>query len=120
MFNLEEALSRWRDGLNNADALSPLDVTELEAHLREEAARVEALGLTAEEALKGFTVNSARALGLADKAGRIAVGRAADLAVWDTDDPRGIAYPIGGAPCLAVVKDGVVVHEAAVPEFRRS
>src|SRR5262249_58216684 len=38
--------------------------------------------LTPEEALKGFTVNGARALGLSDTAGRIAVGRAADLAVW--------------------------------------
>lgn len=75
--------------------------------------------LTAEEALRGFTVNSARALGLSDSAGRIAVGRAADLAVWDTDDPRGIAYAIGGAPCLAVIKDGVVVHEAPAPTFAR-
>src|ERR1700704_3215400 len=75
--------------------------------------------LTPEEALKGFTVNSARALGLQDSAGRIAVGRAADLAVWDTDDPRGIAYAIGGAPCLAVIKNGVVVHEAPAPAFAR-
>jgi imidazolonepropionase len=73
--------------------------------------------LTAEEALRGFTVNAARALGLADRAGTIAVGRVADLAVWDTDDPRGIAYLIGGAACLAVVKDGVVVHEAPAPGF---
>ena len=76
--------------------------------------------LTPDEALRGFTVNSAKALGLADKAGRIAVGRAADLAVWDTDDPRGIAYAIGGAGCLGVVKNGVVVHKAAVPEFARA
>jgi imidazolonepropionase len=62
--------------------------------------------LTPEEALRGFTVNSARALGLSDTAGQIAVGRAADLAIWDTDDPRGIAYAIGGTPCLAVIKDG--------------
>jgi imidazolonepropionase len=73
--------------------------------------------LTAEEALKGFTVNGARALGLADTAGRIAVGRAADLSVWDTDDPRGIAYAIGGAACLGVVKNGSIVHRAAVPAF---
>jgi imidazolonepropionase len=64
-------------------------------------------------------VNGARALGLGDSAGRIAVGRAADLAVWDTDDPRGIAYAIGGAQCLAVVKNGVVIHEAPVPAFTR-
>src|SRR5262245_39025546 len=73
--------------------------------------------LTPEEALRGFTVNSARALGLADSAGRIAVGRAADLAVWDTGDPRGIAYAIGGAACLGVVKNGKVVHQATVPAF---
>ncbi len=73
--------------------------------------------LTPEEALRGFTVNGARALGLGDRAGRIAVGRAADIAVWDTDDPRGIAYPLGGAPCLGVVKDGKVVHRASVPSF---
>jgi imidazolonepropionase len=76
--------------------------------------------LSAEEALRGFTVNSARALGMADKAGLIAVGRGADLAVWDTDDPRGIAYSIGGAACLAVIKDGVVVHDAPAPTFARA
>jgi imidazolonepropionase len=76
--------------------------------------------MTPEEALRGFTVNGARALGLADTAGRIAVGRAADFAVWDTEDPRGIAYAIGGTPCLGVVKDGVVIHEAVVPDFRRA
>ena len=73
--------------------------------------------LTAEEALRGFTVNAARALGLADKAGLIAVGRAADLALWDTDDPRGIAYAIGGAACVGVIKDGVIVHDAPAPSF---
>ncbi|MCG8692289.1 MAG: imidazolonepropionase [Minwuiales bacterium] len=74
-------------------------------------------GLTPDEALRGFTVNAAKALGMADRAGRIAVGRTADLAVWDTADPRGIAYPIGGVDCLAVVKDGTIVHEASPPAF---
>ena len=72
--------------------------------------------LTAEEALRGFTVNGARALGLSEAAGRIAIGRAADLAVWETEDPRGIAYSIGGCACTLVVKDGVVVHEAPALE----
>ena len=73
--------------------------------------------MTPEEALKGFTVNAARALGLSDSAGRIAVGRAADLAAWDTDDPRGISYAIGGTPCLGVLKNGRIVHQAPVPTF---
>src|SRR4029450_11071115 len=51
--------------------------------------------LSAEEALRGFTVNAARALGLSDSAGLIAVGRAADVAVWDADDPRGLSYALG-------------------------
>jgi imidazolonepropionase len=50
----------------------------------------------------------------------LAVGRSADLAVWDTDDPRGIAYAIGGAPCLAVIKDGRIVHEAPAPNLARA
>ncbi|MEI6202503.1 MAG: imidazolonepropionase, partial [Enhydrobacter sp.] len=73
--------------------------------------------LTAHEALRGFTVNGARALGLSDTAGRIAKGRPADLAVWDTTDPRGICYAIGGAACLGVVQNGVVGHEAPAPTF---
>ena len=75
--------------------------------------------LTPEEALRGFTVNGARALGLPTAPACIAVGRSADLAVWDTDDPRGIAYAIGGTPCLAVIKNGAVVHEAPPPAFAR-
>lgn len=67
--------------------------------------------LTAEEAVRGFTVNGARALGLSGRAGRLAVGRPADLAAWETEDPRGLAYSIGGCACVLVVKDGVVVHE---------
>ena len=65
--------------------------------------------------MRGFTVNGARALGLSGRAGRIAVGRAADLAVWETEDPRGLAGSIGGCACVLVVKDGVVVHE--MPEL---
>ena len=69
-------------------------------------------GLTADEALRGFTVNAARALGLGDRAGKIATGGAADLAIWDTDDPRGLAYQIGGTACLCVLKEGRIVYDA--------
>ena len=70
-------------------------------------------GLTAEEALRGFTVNAARALGVDDQAGRIAVGRAADLAIWNTEDPRGLSYQIGGAACLCVLRQGRIVYDAS-------
>lgn len=53
--------------------------------------------LTPEEALRGVTVNAARALGLAD-AGRIAPGMRADLAVWDVRHPAELSYRIGFNP----------------------
>lgn len=50
--------------------------------------------LTPEEALRGVTVNAARALGL-DDCGVIAPGKRADLAIWDVTDPAELSYRIG-------------------------
>lgn len=52
-------------------------------------------GLTPEEALAGMTVNAARALGLEDEIGTIAVGKAADLAVWRLESLAELGYWIG-------------------------
>ena len=52
--------------------------------------------LTPEEALRGATVNAARALGLSDR-GRLARGQRADFTVWDADAPAELAYWIGGS-----------------------
>ncbi len=62
--------------------------------------------LTPEEALRGMTVNGARALGLADR-GRLTAGRRADFAVWDLEHPNELAYRFGGGnPCRRVVVAG--------------
>ncbi|MGY6707142.1 MAG: imidazolonepropionase [Rhizobiaceae bacterium] len=53
--------------------------------------------LTPDEALRGVTINAARALGL-DDCGEIAVGKRADLAVWDVETPAELAYRIGYNP----------------------
>ena len=53
--------------------------------------------LTPEEALRGVTVNAARALSLSD-CGRIAPGLRADLAVWDVKSPAELAWRIGFNP----------------------
>jgi imidazolonepropionase len=52
--------------------------------------------LTPEEALRGVTVNAARALGLDDR-GTLEVGRRADLAVWNAGEPAELCYWIGGS-----------------------
>jgi imidazolonepropionase len=63
--------------------------------------------LTPLEALAGATCHAARALGLADEAGTLAVGKAADFALWDIGRPADLAYGIGFNPCRQVVNAGV-------------
>ena len=51
--------------------------------------------LTPEEALRGITVNAARALGLHDR-GTLALGQRADLVVWHARQPAELCYWMGG------------------------
>ena len=51
--------------------------------------------LTPEEALAGATRHAAQALGIADQVGTLAVGKAADLAVWDVTRPAELSYWLG-------------------------
>ncbi|MFV2053154.1 imidazolonepropionase [Aliiroseovarius sp. YM-037] len=53
--------------------------------------------MTPEEALRGVTVNAARALGLTD-VGTITEGQRAELAVWDVEHPAELSYRIGFNP----------------------
>jgi imidazolonepropionase len=61
--------------------------------------------LTPEEALRGVTVNAARALGL-DDCGVIAPGKRADLAIWEVADPSELSYRIGFNPIHARIFGG--------------
>ncbi|WP_373506051.1 imidazolonepropionase [Aestuariivirga sp.] len=66
-------------------------------------------GLRPDEALRGVTVNGARALGLNDR-GMIVPGMKADLAIWDAERPGDLCYPIGYNPLTAVIKNGKTVR----------
>jgi imidazolonepropionase len=63
-------------------------------------------GLTPEEALCGTTRNAARALGIQDEVGTIAVGKRADLAFWQVDRPAELSYGLGANPCAGVMHRG--------------
>ncbi len=67
--------------------------------------------LTPEEALRGMTVNAARALGLSASCGSIEVGKRADFAIWDVRNPNELAYWFGRNPCSKIVVGGSV-HSA--------
>lgn len=55
-------------------------------------------GLTPEEALAGVTREAAAALGLSGDVGTIELGKRAEFAVWDVDDPAELSYRIGFNP----------------------
>jgi imidazolonepropionase len=64
-------------------------------------------GLTPWEALRGFTAQAARALGLGASHGMLAAGRRADFVAWDANHPSELPYRAGAVRCLRRVQDGV-------------
>ncbi|MDE4919257.1 imidazolonepropionase [Cupriavidus metallidurans] len=64
--------------------------------------------MTVPEVLAGVTTHAARALGAADRHGRLAVDRAADFVLWQVASPAELAYWFGRNPCAAVVRRGRV------------
>jgi len=59
--------------------------------------------MTPEEALCGVTIVAAQALGIGDEVGTIEVGKKAELAVWNVDQPAEIAYRVGFNPLEEMV-----------------
>ncbi|MNV36000.1 Imidazolonepropionase [compost metagenome] len=65
--------------------------------------------MTVQECIAGFTREAARALGRADRVGRLAVGLDCNLAVWDIQAPADLVYRMGFNPLHARVMRGVSV-----------
>ena len=70
-------------------------------------------GLTPEECVAGVTRHAARALGLGNDRGTLEAGKRADLAVWDFDHPRQLAYWLGEQPLSELLVAGRVVEPAS-------
>jgi len=62
--------------------------------------------LTPAEALRGVTINAAKALGLEAEIGSLETGKQADLVIWDIDKPSKLSYQIGMNSCAAVMQAG--------------
>lgn len=62
--------------------------------------------LTPAEALAGVTRHAARALGISGDTGSLAVGKAADFALWRVERPGELAYGVATNPIFRVVRNG--------------
>ncbi|WP_245208174.1 imidazolonepropionase [Sediminibacillus dalangtanensis] len=69
------------------------------------------LKMTPEEIWHAVTVNAAHAIGRGDQAGIIAVGRAADIVIWDASNYLYIPYHYGVNHVNTVLKNGEKVFE---------
>ena len=69
-------------------------------------------GLTVPEALAGVTAHAARALGLQDTHGTLAVGRPADFVLWNVREASELAYWFGQRPVRCVVRQGRIAEGA--------
>ncbi|MBF0211848.1 MAG: imidazolonepropionase [Desulfamplus sp.] len=64
------------------------------------------MGMTPAEALVGATLNSAYAIGMADRVGSLDVGKQADFLLIDGESPAMVAYHAGVSSISAVFKRG--------------
>ena len=62
--------------------------------------------LTPAEALRGVTINAAKALWLDKTLGSLEAGKQADIVLWDLDRPSLLSYQIGLNRCAAVMHKG--------------
>ncbi|MFQ3198620.1 MAG: imidazolonepropionase [Paraglaciecola sp.] len=67
-------------------------------------------GLTPEESLAGATYHAAKALGLQDSLGVLAIGKQADFVCWDIQSPGELSYWLGGDLLKLRVKKGLVTQ----------
>ncbi len=71
------------------------------------------MGMTAEEIISAYTINSAAALNANKKAGSIEINKNADLAILDTDNYLDIIYNIGENLNCMTVKNGELIFKSA-------
>jgi imidazolonepropionase len=76
-------------------------------------------GFTPAEALAAVTRNAAKALGIENKVGTLALGQRADFALWDIASPVELAYAFGANPCVGRVVRGIADAAPADAQAKR-
>jgi len=70
------------------------------------------MNMTIEEIFSAVTINSAKALDIAETSGSIEVGKNADFSVFDANEYSELVYNIGKNLNVMTIKNGEIVYEA--------
>ncbi|WP_419902192.1 imidazolonepropionase [Kiloniella sp.] len=62
--------------------------------------------MTPTETMRGVTINAAQALGIEASYGSLEIGKTADLAIWDINNPAELSYHMGFNPLQELIKSG--------------
>lgn len=69
------------------------------------------MGMTAEEAISGVTINAAKALDINKKTGSIEIGKQADFSIFKANDYSEIFYNIGQNLNVMTIKNGEIIFK---------
>jgi imidazolonepropionase len=69
------------------------------------------MGMSVEEIISAYTINSAKALGISNSVGSIEVGKRADFAVFQAKDYSELLYNFGSNLNVATIKNGEIIYE---------
>jgi imidazolonepropionase len=69
------------------------------------------MGMSFEEIISSYTINSAKALNVSDKIGSIEIGKDADFSVFSSNNFADLLYNLGNNLCIMTIKNGNIVWE---------
>lgn len=69
------------------------------------------LGMSIEQIISAYTINSAMALGLSDEIGSLEIGKKADLSIFETDNYSDLIYQTGENLNTKTIKNGKIIYD---------
>jgi len=75
------------------------------------------MGLTIEQIIPAVTINAAKALGLSKNTGSLQINKAADIAIFNTEDYADIFYNIHQNLLIYTVKNGEIIYSGDENNF---
>lgn len=69
------------------------------------------LGMSIEQIISAYTINSAKALNLSDKIGSLEIGKQADLSIYDTNNYADLIYQTTENLNIKTIKKGKIIFD---------